>query len=58
MNNFDVPQIPVAKEMLKLGAKATGFKLNDKGYIVYLFERSEKTKRLYKQARKNLGLDK
>ena len=54
---FEVVQLKVAHEMMRLGGKCIGCYLNHKDFIVYTFERGTETYALYHEARKNLGLE-
>lgn len=55
---FDVVQMKVAKEMIRMGCECIGVYINQNDFMIYQFDRTETTHRYYKQARKNIGLDK
>lgn len=55
---FEVAQMKVAREMIRLNCQCVGAILKPNGLLNFLFERNEETTKAYRQARKNLGLDK
>lgn len=55
MKNFEVAQLHVAKEMMRLGGRCIGCHLDYRMFTIFEFERTEEVKALYEQARRNLG---
>ena len=51
ITEFEVPQLPIAKMMIEGGAKCKGVRLNLAGYMVFQFERTDKTKEEYNKAK-------
>lgn len=52
---FEVNQLPVAKKMIYEGARCIGVRLNTLGYMVFQFERTDRTREAYAEAKRQLG---
>lgn len=55
---FEVTRIKIMKSMVKQGVPCVGCRVDDKDFVIYQFERTEETYKAYRQARRELGLDK
>lgn len=44
---FEVNQLPIAKNLILSGLKVVNVRINDKGFMVFQFEKTDKTKELY-----------
>ena len=50
---FEVNQLSIAKKMMELGCKCIGCRVNLYGYMVWQFERTDKTREYYLEAREH-----
>lgn len=52
---FVVNQLLLAKIMIAEGARCIGVRLNIQGYMVFQFERTDRTKNAYAKAKRQLN---